>query len=137
MIDWENFLLYLKSKNFPEHRVCTVNQNHIFRFTFFSLKTNNNFIWNIRKNSIYGYYGCFLSIRWLAFLKNCICQFYVFKGLQLDGVCYVLNPYALHKKFSIKDFFSKCDQIRRSHLLKKCLMENFFFCAVMMFQVKT
>ena len=38
-------------------------------------------------------------------------------------------------KFSIKDFFSKCDQIRRklriwSHLLKKFLMENFNFCAV-------
>ena len=30
-------------------------------------------------------------------------------------------------KFSIKDFFSKCDQIRR---LKKSLMENFIFCAV-------
>ena len=38
-------------------------------------------------------------------------------------------------KFSIKDFFSKCYQIRsfpriRSHLLKKYLMENFIFCAV-------
>ena len=38
-------------------------------------------------------------------------------------------------KFSIKDFFGKCDQIRRklwisSHLLKKSLMENFIFCAV-------
>ena len=38
-------------------------------------------------------------------------------------------------KFSIKDFLSKCDQIRRklwiwSHLLKKSLMENFIFCAV-------
>ena len=38
-------------------------------------------------------------------------------------------------KFSIKDFFSKCDQIRSflwigSHLLKKSLMENFSFCAV-------
>ena len=37
-------------------------------------------------------------------------------------------------KFSIKDFFSKCDQIRRKlriwlHLLKKSLMENFSFCA--------
>ena len=37
--------------------------------------------------------------------------------------------------FSIKDFFSKCDQIRRklriwSHLLKKSLMENFIFRAV-------
>ena len=38
-------------------------------------------------------------------------------------------------KFSIKDFFSKCDQIRRklriwSHWLKKSLMENFIFCVV-------
>ena len=38
-------------------------------------------------------------------------------------------------RFFIKDFFSKCDQIRRklqiwSHLLKKSLMENFIFCAV-------
>ena len=35
-------------------------------------------------------------------------------------------------KFSIKDFLSKCDQIRSflriwSHLLKKSLMESFFF----------
>ena len=38
-------------------------------------------------------------------------------------------------KFFIKDFFSKCDQIRRklriwSYLLKKSLMENLIFCAV-------
>ena len=37
-------------------------------------------------------------------------------------------------KFSIKDFFSKCDQISSflqiwSHLLKKSLMKNFAFCA--------
>ena len=32
-------------------------------------------------------------------------------------------------KFSIKDFFSKCDQICRK-LLKKPLMENFIFCAM-------
>ena len=39
-------------------------------------------------------------------------------------------------KFSIKDFFSKCDQISNflriwSYLLKRSLMENFIFCAVM------
>ena len=39
-------------------------------------------------------------------------------------------------KFFIKDFFSKCDQIRTklpiwSHLLKKSLIENFIFCAVL------
>ena len=41
-------------------------------------------------------------------------------------------------KFSIKDFFSKCDQIRNflcflriwAHLLKKSLIENFIFCTV-------
>ena len=38
-------------------------------------------------------------------------------------------------KFSIKDFFSKCNQIRGklriwSHLPKKFLIENFIFCAV-------
>ena len=38
-------------------------------------------------------------------------------------------------KFSFKDFFSKCDQIRkklwiRSQLLKKSFVENFIFCAV-------
>ena len=38
-------------------------------------------------------------------------------------------------KFSIKDFSSKCDQIRSflqiwSHLLEKYLMENFIFCTV-------
>ena len=39
-------------------------------------------------------------------------------------------------KFSIKNFFSKCDQIRRklqiwSHLLKKFLMENFISSTVL------
>ena len=38
-------------------------------------------------------------------------------------------------KFSIKDFFSKCDQIHRklriwSHYQKKSLIENFIFCVV-------
>ena len=38
-------------------------------------------------------------------------------------------------KCSIKDFFSKCNQMRRklriwSNLLKKSLMENFIFCAL-------
>ena len=46
------------------------------------------------------------------------------------------TPYATNTaqniKFSIRDFFSKCDQIRRklqiwSRLLKKSSMENFIF----------
>ena len=51
------------------------------------------------------------------------------------------NFYALRKvtapevKFSIEDFFTKCDEIPWklwiwSHLLKKSLMESFIFCAV-------
>ena len=48
---------------------------------------------------------------------------------------FLKNSTAQKMKFSIKDFFSKCDQVRRklriwSHLLKKSLMENFIFCAV-------
>ena len=46
-----------------------------------------------------------------------------------------VTPTAQKMEFSIKDFFSKYDQIRRklwiwSQLLKKSLMENFIFCAV-------
>ena len=50
------------------------------------------------------------------------------------------TPHTAQKtKFSIKDFFSKCDQIRSflqiwSDLLKKSLMENFTFCAVSILQ---
>ena len=41
----------------------------------------------------------------------------------------------LKMKFSITDFVSKCDQIRRklriwTHILEKSVMENFIFCAV-------
>ena len=47
----------------------------------------------------------------------------------------ILLSIALKVKFSIKDFFSKCHQIRSflriwSHLLKISLMDNFIFCAV-------
>ena len=54
-----------------------------------------------------------------------------FKNLWID------KTYAAQKmKFSIKDFFSKCDQMRRnlpiwSHLQKKSIMEYFIFCAVL------
>ena len=49
--------------------------------------------------------------------------------------CLNENHAAQKMKFSIKDFFSKCDQICSflrmwSHLLKKSLMENAIFCAV-------
>ena len=50
-----------------------------------------------------------------------------------------LNSRCANMKFSIKDFFSECDQIRRklrmgSHKLKKSLMEN-FLCSVKIFVI--
>ena len=47
----------------------------------------------------------------------------------------MLTKAAQKIKFSIKDFFSKCEQIHSflwiwSHLLKKSFMENFIFYAV-------
>ena len=55
-----------------------------------------------------------------------------------NGIWYMSFPIytAQKKKFSIKDFFSKCEQTRSflrnwSHLLKKSLMENFIFHAVL------
>ena len=56
---------------------------------------------------------------------------------QWINIFFLLIAYITEQKmkFSIKDFFSKCDQIHRklrilSHLLKKSLMENFSFGAV-------
>ena len=55
----------------------------------------------------------------------------------LTDAIVILEDYTGQKmKFSIKNFFSKRDQIRSflkiwSHLLKKYLMENFIFGAVL------
>ena len=54
----------------------------------------------------------------------------------------ILTNTAQKMKFSIKDFFSECEQIRRklriwSHLLKKSLMGNFIFCVVKVADLQT
>ena len=53
----------------------------------------------------------------------------------VNDVRFISDGTALKMKFSIKDFFRKCDQICRfqriwSHLLKKSFMEKFIFCVV-------
>ena len=53
--------------------------------------------------------------------------------IQSDRHPYYSKSTGQKMKFSIKDSFSKCDQIHRflqiwSHLPKKSLMENFIFC---------
>ena len=68
------------------------------------------------------------------------CKFSLFLKLELFEADTKSRAAFIKMKFSIKDFTSKCDQIRfklqiLSHLLKKSLMENFIFCAV--FEVAT
>ena len=62
---------------------------------------------------------------------------YFRKKVQSSICDMVLNTIFTAQKmnFSIQDFFSKCNQIRKklriwSHLLRKFLIENFIFCAV-------
>ena len=75
------------------------------------------------------------NVSWKG-INHCPCNI-VENGTILFQYHWSSRRSALQKKmkFSIKDFFSKCDQIRSklqiwSHLLKKSLMENFIFCAV-------
>ena len=82
----------------------------------------------------------FLSSLWVLVSKT---HFWRGYGLQtmLSHIfqIYLIFLNFLHctkMKFSIKDFFSKCDQIRKkrriwSYFPKKSLMENFIFCAVL------
>ena len=76
-----------------------------------------------------------ISIHTLMLFDESICKplKFIFKLCLAQAHC--------TKKFSIKDFFSKCDQIRRnlriwSHLLKKSLTGNLIFCAVVIFSFK-
>ena len=71
--------------------------------------------------------ACFKTLK-VMFLKK-ICEMFQ-KTFLIDHL-----QHCTKMKFSIKDFFSKCDQIHRklriwSHLLVKSLMEKFIFCAV-------
>ena len=72
-------------------------------------------------------------MRKYARIQNFIRSFY-FVILSVNGHISTNNT-AQKMKFSLMDFLSKCDQIRRklriwSYLLKKLLMVNFIFCAV-------
>ena len=65
-----------------------------------------------------------------------ICKMKYFVEIINSKLIVYLSYTAQKMKFSIKDFCSKCDQIQRklriwSRLLKKSLMENFIFCAVL------
>ena len=64
-----------------------------------------------------------------AQMLHCLTQFPTGRNYHKD------RNTAPKMKFSVKDFFSKCDQIRSflqiwSYLLRKPLIENFICCAV-------
>ena len=66
-------------------------------------------------------------------LESCFFLSYLLYQV-LDAILFTYT--ARKMKFYIKDFFSKCYEIRSflriwSHLLKKSLMENFIFCAML------
>ena len=103
--------------------------------TFSSVKINlqstiKTAISKTAKLSLRGIFRTVKNLKWMSFLQIIV------YGLKLLTVFVKELPYtAQNIKFSIKDFFSKCDQIRRtlriwSHLLMNSLMENFIFWAV-------
>ena len=95
--------------------------------------------------SLFSHHIALLNGQKSCYSRNIMCSFcnVTSRGYGFRKLCYFLHEIPLQyftattqkMKFSIKYFFSKCDQIRRklriwSHLLKKSLMENFIFCAV-------
>ena len=86
--------------------------------------TSNNIVCSSLKNklkNLWAYCNCRLSQKAANFTGKYLCW-----------SLFTIKFTAQKMKFSIKDFFSKCDQIGRklriwSHLLKKYLMENFVF----------
>ena len=95
---------------------------------------NTRTAWNVSKCGVFSgrYFPTFgLNMEsYEAFLENFTEWMFVVTGFRRIY-------HTLHKKmnFSIKDFFSKCDQICSfmwiwSHLMMKSLMENFIFCAL-------
>ena len=62
------------------------------------------------------------KLNWTRWMRH-LCHY---KKLLINKLPFYLQQ----MKFSIKDLFSKNEQIRRSHLLKKSSIKNFIFCAV-------
>ena len=101
------------------------------------------YIFDCKKNSSIRYFQGLL-LRFSSIYSNPLDTGYKLKVmwrsedvLDISWMFCVSSIYTAQKmKFSIKDFFSKCDQICSflqiwSDLLKKSLLENFIFCAVL------
>ena len=95
----------------------------------------------LKVTSLHGCFSRFLSCTndtksrkaWLM-----IIYFAHFYSLTVIGLKRILTKFTAQKmKFSIKTFFSKCDQTHRKlricpHLLNNSSMQNFIFCAVVL-----
>ena len=102
------------------------NLKKIFLKNWF-LQTCDQSLWNISvlglKHFTYPFQNFYINLALDAFTTHFRC------------LSKIIRNTAQKMKFSITDFFSKCDQIRSflriwPYLLRKSVMENFIFCAV-------
>ena len=103
----------------------------------FKQLTTGNILWKELFWNLWIEEDTFFTVPVKTYLDLEIIQRYNEKLLLLSFANVLSNKHSTAQviKFSIKDFCSKCDQIRRelriwSHLLEKSLMENVIFCAV-------
>ena len=112
-IPWSETYIYMKVS-------LKFTQNSCVMASFYDYSSPLNYI-------SYFIYRTVSSTMWSIFSKFLIFC-WLWQNIKTDEN--IGNITAQKIKFSIKDFFSKCDQIRRklqiwSHLLKKSIMENF------------
>ena len=121
--DMFSFIAFLLEKLGP-----TVSQNFLLSIMFLMFVMYFNLAFSYKFYTVVSLFIMCFSAKCSFSLRNLILSL-----LTIIALC--ISFTAQKMKFSIKDFFSKCDQIRRkmriwSHLLKKSLIENFIFCAV-------
>ena len=81
------------------------------------------------------------ALRNTSFYTPLKVEFHAGHSKERDHVLSVNNQCYKKMKFSIKDFFGKCDQTRSfsriwQQLLKKSLIENFIFCVAQLARAK-
>ena len=113
-----------------------VRRVRITRYRFWAKITYDkiNSVYLICLLPVFPYKKC--SQKFYQIKRKIVFPSYVFSfGFSGAIICNTTYDTAQKIKLSIKDFFSKCDQIRiflriLSYLLKKSLMENFIICVV-------
>ena len=120
-----------------QHFVCII---HLSVFLGILVVYVVSFLWWIITNSPLIKDNWMLKFVWnnnnMSIVRSVSCQsLFLASDFKCLFIFSVIAFTALNMKFSIKDFFSKCDQIHRklrswSLLLKKAIMENFSFCVV-------